>query len=123
MPRAQDQLRDVLQVEGQVSETAALRAFLSETAGTHPLAEMVGFVADRLMAPDVDQLCDAGAHVRNVDRVYRRNGYRSRAWEARAGTVGVKTPELRRAAEKTMTAVIHSPLPPATTRRSEGGPV
>jgi len=40
-----------------LSETAALRALLSQTSDTHLLAEMLGFVADRLMALDVDQLC------------------------------------------------------------------
>jgi hypothetical protein len=70
-----------------LSDTAALRALLSETSDTHLLAEMLGFVADRLMALDVDQLCGAGAHERNVDRLNHRNGYRSRAWETRAGTV------------------------------------
>ena len=101
-----------------LSETAALRALLSQTSDTHLLAEMLGFVADRLMALDVDQLCGAGAHERSADRVYHRNGYRTRAWETRAGRVDVKIPKLRkgsyfpefleprRAAEKAMTAVI-----------------
>ena len=71
-----------------LSETAALRALLSETSDTNLLAEMLGFVADRLMALDVDQLCGAGAHERSEDRVNRRNGYRSRAWETRAGREG-----------------------------------
>lgn len=44
----------------KLSETAALRALLSETPDKHVLAEMLGFVADRLMALDVDQLCGAG---------------------------------------------------------------
>ena len=39
-----------------LSETAALRALLSETSDSHLLAEVLGFVADRLMALDVDQL-------------------------------------------------------------------
>lgn len=38
----------------KLSETAALRALLSETPDTHLLAEMLGFVADRLMALDVE---------------------------------------------------------------------
>ena len=37
-------------------DTAALRALLSETSDSNLLAEMLGFVADRLMALDVDQL-------------------------------------------------------------------
>ena len=40
-----------------ISETAALKALLSETADHQILAGMLGFVADRLMALDVDQLC------------------------------------------------------------------
>ena len=79
-----------------LSETAALRALLSKTSDTHLLAEMLGFVADRLMALDVDQLCGAGAHERSAERMNRRNGYRSRAWETRAGTVDVKIPKLRK---------------------------
>jgi len=101
-----------------LSETAALRALLSETSDTHLLAEMLGFVADRLMALDVDQLWGAGAHERSADRVNHRNRYRSRDWETRAGRVDVKIPKLRKgsyfpefleprkAAEKAMTAVI-----------------
>ena len=57
-----------------LSETAALRALLSETCDTHLLAEMLGFVADRLMALDIDQLCGASAYERSDDRVNRRNG-------------------------------------------------
>ena len=60
----------------------------------------------------------AGAQERSDDRVNRRNGYRSRAWETRAGKVDVKIPKLRkgsyfpelrvprRAAEKALSAVI-----------------
>ena len=113
-----------------LSETAALRALLSETSDTHMLAEMLGFVADRLMALDVDQLCGAGAHERSDDRVNRRNGYRTRAWETRAGKVDVKIPKLRkgsyfpefleprRAAEKAMTAVIQEAYVQGLSTRS-----
>ncbi len=79
---------------------------------------MLGFVADRLMSIDVDQLCGAGAHERSDARSNYRNGYRDRAWQTRAGTVDVRIPKLRkgsyfpefleprRAAEKALTAVI-----------------
>ena len=102
----------------KLSETAALRALLSETPDTHLLAGILGFVADRLMVLDVEQLCGAAAHERSADRMNHRNGYRARSWETRAGTVDVKIPKLRkgayfpefpeprRAAEKAMTAVI-----------------
>jgi transposase-like protein len=71
--------------KASLSDTAALRALLSETSDTNLLAQMLGFVADRLMALDVDHLCGAGAHERSGERVNHRNGYRTRAWETRAG--------------------------------------
>ena len=113
-----------------LSETAALRALLSETPDTHVLAEMLGFVADRLMALDVDQLCGAGAHQRSADRANHRNGYRARAWNTRAGTVDVQIPKLRkgsyfpefleprRVAEKAMTAVIQEAYVQGLSTRS-----
>jgi len=113
-----------------LSETAALRALLSETSDIHLLAEMLGFAADRLMALDVDQLCGAGAHERSDDRVNYRSGYRSRAWEARAGRVDVMIPNLRkdtcfpefleprRAAEKAVTAVIQEAYVQGLSTRS-----
>jgi len=52
-----------------ITETATLKALLSETADHQILAEMLGFVADRLMAPDVDQLCGVGAHERSAERL------------------------------------------------------
>ena len=113
-----------------LSETAALRALLSETSDTQLLAELLGFVADLLMALDVDQLCGAGVHERSADRVNHRNGYRTRAWETRAGRVDVKIPKLgkgtyfpeflepRRAAEKAMTAVIQEAYVQGLSTRS-----
>jgi transposase-like protein len=101
-----------------ISETVALKALLSEAADHQILAEVLGFVADRLMALDVDLLCGAGPHERSAARVNRRNGYRSRRWETRAGAIDVSIPKLRqgtyfpefleprRASEKAMTAVI-----------------
>ena len=113
-----------------LSETAALRALLVETPDAQVLAEMLGFVADRLMALDVDQLCGAGSHERSVDRVNHRNGYRARAWETRSGTVDVQIPKLRkgtyfpefleprRVAEKAMTAVIQEAYVKGLSTRS-----
>ena len=101
-----------------VSQTAALKELLSQTSDNELLVEMLGFVADRLMALDTDGLCGAGIHERSAGRTNHRNGYRSRPWHTRAGTVGVNIPKLRkgsyfpefleprRASEKAMTAVI-----------------
>ena len=104
--------------KNSLSDTAALRALLSEPSDSTLLAELLGFVAARLMALDVATLCGASAHERSSDRMNHLNGYRSRAWETRAGRVDVKIQKLRQnsylpefleprpAAEKAMTAVI-----------------
>ncbi len=118
-----------------LSKTAALRALLPETSDTHLLAGMLEFVAGRLMALDAGQICGAGAYERGADRVNRRNGYRSRAWGTRAGTVDVKIPKLRRgsyfpefleprrAAERAMTAVIQEAYVQSLSTRSVDDPV
>jgi len=107
----------------RVTETAALKAPLWETADHQILAEMLGFVADRLMALDVGQLCGAEAHERSAGRVNHRNGYRPRRWKTRAGAIDVQIPKLRkgtyfpefleprRASEKAMAAVLGKPAP------------
>lgn len=113
-----------------IAETIALKALLSETADHQILAEMLGFVADRLMSLDVDQLCGAGAHERRAERVNQRNRYRERRWETRAGTVNVQIPKLRkescfpefleprRSSEKAMTAVIQEAYIQGVSTRS-----
>lgn len=45
-----------------ITEIEALKALLSEGPDHLVLAEMLGFVADRLMALDADQLCGAGTN-------------------------------------------------------------
>ena len=82
------------------------------------------------MALDVDQLCGAEAHERSDARVNRRNGYRPRRWETRAGAVNVQIPKLRkgsyfpefleprRASEKAMTAVIQEAYIQGVSTRS-----
>ncbi len=96
----------------------ALKGLLEKASDTELLAEMLSFVANRLMAFDVDRLCGAGAHERTTARGNYRNGYRDRAWQTRAGAIDVRIPKLRkgayfpefleprRAAEKALTAVI-----------------
>ena len=113
-----------------ISEIEALKALLSEGPDHLVLAEMLGFVADRLMALDADQLCGAGKHERSAERSNHRNGYRPRAWETRAGRVDLKIPKLRkgsyfpefleprRAAEKAIAAVIQEAYVQGLSTRS-----
>ena len=82
------------------------------------LRAMIGFVAERLMALEVEGLCGAAHGERNAGRTSHRNGYRERTWETRAGAVELPIPTLRkgscfpasleprRAAEKALAAVI-----------------
>jgi len=96
----------------------ALKALLEKASDTELLSEMLAFVAGRLMALDVEALCNAERHERTDGRANHRNGYRARTWQTRAGTVALQVPKVRkgsyfpefleprRAAEKAMTAVI-----------------
>ncbi len=51
-----------------LSDLEALKAVLSEVPDHLALAEMLGFVAEQLMALDVDRLCGAGTHERREAR-------------------------------------------------------
>lgn len=48
-----------------------------------------------LMEADVSAQIGAEKHQRTADRVTRRNGYRPRTWETRAGALALKIPKLR----------------------------
>jgi putative transposase len=56
---------------------------------------MVKVFAERLMAEEADAICGAGYGERSDERVNRRNGYRGRAWDTRAGTIELALPKLR----------------------------
>ena len=64
------------------AEPDALRAMLST------------FVA-ALMGADADAICGAPYGARSAERVNSRNGYRSREWDTRAGTLDLAIPKLR----------------------------
>jgi len=59
------------------------------------LQEMVKVFAEQLMGAEADALCGAGYGERSPDRTNRRNGYRSRPWDTRAGTIALQVPKLR----------------------------
>jgi putative transposase len=66
-----------------------------EGADVDLLREMVKVFAEQLMGADADVLCGADYGERSPERVNRRNGYRERAWDTRAGTIALAVPKLR----------------------------
>ena len=56
---------------------------------------MVKTFADALMSAQADAVCGAAYGQRSDERTNRRNGYRPRDWDTRAGTVELAIPKLR----------------------------
>lgn len=105
-----------------------------ETADVDLLREMVRAFAETLMSAEADALCGAGYGERSEDRVNRRNGYRDRDFDTRAGTLELRVPKLRqgsyypewlferrRRAERALVAVIcECYVRGVSTRRVDG---
>jgi putative transposase len=120
-------------VELRMDPLAWLRKQLEE-ADVDLLREMVRSFAETLMSADADALCGADYGERSQDRVNRRNGYRERDFDTRAGTIGLRVPKLRqgtyypewlferrRRAERALVAVIcECYVRGVSTRRVDG---
>ncbi len=105
-----------------------------EEADTDLLREMVKLFCERLMGEEVDAICGAPYGERSEDRTNRRNGYRTRAWDTRTGTIDLAIPKLRegsyfpdwlleprRRAERALVQVVcESYVRGVSTRRVEG---
>jgi putative transposase len=72
------------------------------------LRTMVKTMAEALMSAEADAMCGAGYGERSEERINRRNGYRERDWDTRAGTVAV--------------ALFRDGLIRGLLERSDGGP-
>ena len=97
------------------------------------LREMLTTFVNALLSADADQVCGASYGTVSDDRTNRRNGYRHRDFDTRAGTLDVKIPKLRqgtyfpewllerrRRAEAALTTVVAtSYLLGVSTRRME----
>jgi putative transposase len=115
-----------------VDVAAVLR---QQVAEGHPdvLRTMITEFANALMSADADAVCGADYGQRSDGRVNRRNGYRTREWDTRAGTVELQIPKLRqgsyfpdwllqhrrRAEQALVTVVATSYLLGVSTRRVE----
>jgi putative transposase len=67
-----------------------------EQASADQLREMVHATAQALLSADVDRVCGAEYGTVSDDRVNRRNGYRTRDWDTRVGTIELAIPKLRK---------------------------
>ena len=81
-------------VEPTMDPVVWLRKHLEE-ADTDLLREMVATFMQRLMSAEADAICGASYGERSPDRVNRRNGYRDRRFDTRAGTIELAVPKLR----------------------------
>src|ERR1700753_4336007 len=102
-------------------------------ADTDVLRQMVATFANAMMSADADTACNAGYGQRSDERTNSRNGYRSREWDTRAGTIELQIPKLRsgsyfpewllehrrRAEQALVTVVATSYLLGVSTRRVE----
>ena len=59
------------------------------------LRQMVQIFAEALMSADADAVCGAPYGQRSPERRNIRNGYRSRGWDTRAGSIELAVPKLR----------------------------
>jgi len=95
-----------------------------EAEGNDLLCEMVRSFAERLMAAEVEVLCNAGYGEVTPERTNSRNGYRSRTLDARVGTIDLAVARLRepcRRAERALVAVVaECYVRGVSTRRVEG---
>ena len=66
-----------------------------ERAEPDLLRSMLHSFIQALMSAEADAVCGAGYGERSADRVNSRNGYRSRNFDSRAGTIEVAIPKLR----------------------------
>ncbi len=66
-----------------------------ETGDPDLLRSMVKTMAESLMSAEADSLCGAGYGERSEERTNRRNGYRTRDWDTRAGSIELAIPKLR----------------------------
>ncbi|WP_188261095.1 IS256 family transposase [Azospirillum tabaci] len=96
----------------------ALQELIGKSADADFLREMVGFAAQRLMELEVESLCGAGYGECSEDRQNKRNGYRERTWETRAGAIDLRIPKPRRTTEKALIAMIQEAYVQGISTRS-----
>ena len=83
-----------MEVTNTMGAAELLRKYLAE-ADPDLLRSMVQSFAEALMSAEATGLCNAEYGEVTAERVNSRNGYRSRRWDTRAGTIDLAIPKLR----------------------------
>jgi len=123
-----------VEVPTTLDPVALLRKHLDEGGDGDLLREMIRVFAERLMAAEVDAVCNAGYGEVRSERLNSRNGLRHRDFDTRAGTIDLAIPKLRagsyypgwlleprRRAERALTQVVcECYVRGVSTRRVEG---
>ena len=84
-----------MEVPDKIHPLGWLRKQLEADGGTDLIREMVQAFAEVLMSAEASALCGAGYGERSEERVNSRNGYRTRAFDTRAGSMSLAIPKLR----------------------------
>ena len=114
-------------------DLAAVMAEHLESAEPDLLRELLRTFVQALMSADADAACGAEYGTRSSERTNTRNGYRSRGWDTRTGSIELALPKLRsgsyfpewllerrkRAEKALVTVVATSYLLGVSTRRME----
>ncbi len=122
-----------MEVPNKMNPLAWLRKHLDDEGGNDVIRQMLKAFAEQLMSAEADALCGAGWGERSPERTNRRNGYRERTFDTRAGTIELDIPKLRagsyfpdwlleprRRAERALVAVVaQCYLEGVSTRRVE----
>ena len=76
-------------------ERMALIELIEKRADSDLVREMLAFAADRIMEVEVELRSGAAKGARSPLREVRRNGYRERDRDTRAGRIALEIPKLR----------------------------
>ena len=86
-----------MNVPTTIDAGAWLGKFLESADGdTDMVRSMLGAFADAVMSAQASMQCNAGYAERSPERENSRNGYRTRPWDTRVGTIELSVPKLRR---------------------------
>ena len=92
---AESKTKEDTMVDGSVPGLDRLGKLI-EDADPDIVRNLLKMMAEQLMGAEADALCGAGYRSRSEARQNTRNGYRTRPWDTRVGSIDLAVPKLRR---------------------------